>query len=324
MFMREFLASMIVIAVFCSFSASAQSEKGKGQTTHPIPKFENGLLITWQTNSEDSVGNQVEIFDERWHRVASLNVLGPVQEARGVSIYDVSARPGGTIAVAAVYASKEGNSKVPPVAALLLFDFSGQLLRAFSLGSSRAIRLLAIDENSNIWTLTDNAGDKDPFTVPMVIEYRPDGTIARELLTRGMFPLHSTDTIENPKVGSPSLGYDQNGLWFWLPGSTDLVTITQDGASAMTKTDLPLDVGNAVPVRIFREAQGTIIAQLRKAEGGQKPGVGYYRWSAITRSWAAFKPGECDGGILIGLSEKQEIYSVYAANRVGICGFAKP
>jgi hypothetical protein len=171
-------------------------------------KFENGLIVSWSVLSENASLNQVDIFDDHGSPVTSLNALRPVQDAQSVSISDVSARSGRLIAVAAVYASKEGNQRVRPAAALLLFDFSGRLLSAFALQPWRQISRLVVDEASNVWTLAAHADDKDPSTVPLLVEYKATGVIAKELLARSMFPLHASSTEQNAMIGSPSMGYD--------------------------------------------------------------------------------------------------------------------
>jgi hypothetical protein len=99
------------------------------QYAHLRLKAENSMVISWDGVSSDPNENQITISDTQGHPLTTLNVLRPVQDARRVSIYDVSAQ-GNLIAVAGVYENKEGNHQVHPVASLLLFDFSGRLLSA--------------------------------------------------------------------------------------------------------------------------------------------------------------------------------------------------
>ena len=81
-------------------------------------KSENGLTLTWLLVCSDSNASQVDVFDEEGRSILGLNVLRLVPDALRVSIYDVSARPGREIAVAAVY-RKAGKPYVRPVATLL-------------------------------------------------------------------------------------------------------------------------------------------------------------------------------------------------------------
>lgn len=314
--------SSIAVLMTCCCCVYAQQMGSIEHPQHRLLRFENGLIISWGLVSEDASMNQVEIFDEQGHPVVSLNVLRPVQEAKRVSIYDVSARPGAVIAVAAVYSSKEGNQRVRPAAMLLLFDFGGRLLSAVALEPWRQISRLAVDDNSNIWTLTAHADDKDPSTIPMVVEYRADGTVARELLSRSLFPLHAATTKENSTIGSPSMGYDSGGLWFWLPGSTELVTVQAgDETPAMMKTGLPREQGSPLtPMNVVRESSGNVVAEVRLDEdNGKKSQLAYYRWSSATKIWLRFKPASCDGDWLVGVANKEQIFVRHEAGRTNIC-----
>jgi len=109
------------------FSATILHAQSIGTLRHPDgrlqkeTKAENGLIVSWTVASgqvdvsrlgdaEAAQADQVDILDERGQPTTSFNVLRPVEGARSVSIEDVSARPGGPIAVAAVYVGKEGGS----------------------------------------------------------------------------------------------------------------------------------------------------------------------------------------------------------------------
>ena len=280
---------------------------------HDVPKdlkSENGLILSWYPLSTDDKSDQINISDDVGRSVTSMNILRLVPEAHAVSIYDVSTR-GNLVAVAAVYDSKAGRQKVRPTAALLLFNLRGDLLSSFAIAPSRAIRLLVIDDHSNIWTLTDGAGKGvDPSTIPMIVEYASDGKVAREMLMRNLFPFHATDTREDVEIGAPMMGYDAGVVWFWLPGSTDLVTIsTNDDRVAMTRTLLPQKGGhNVVPLKIVRDQAGHLVAQVGEDDekGGRK--LGHYLWSADSKSWTQFRPGNCEGSRLIGASDKGQVY----------------
>jgi hypothetical protein len=285
-------------------------------------KSENGLIISWQVGSKDSTAEQVRIFDRQGHPITSLNVLRLVPDAQRVSIYDVSARQGRAIAVSAVYTNKEGNRRVRPAAALLLFDLNGRLLSFFSLAPSREILRLAVDEDSNVWTLAAHADDKDPATMPMVVEYTVDGGIAKELLTRNAFPFDAAEIRESAAIGRSSMGYEGGSLWFWLPGSTDLVTIHPEGATSTMKTGMPRGVEGQyeIPVSVFRETSGNVVAEFREGHDTAKLGFAYYTWSP-SNSWTRFKPGICDGDWLIGVSDKEQVYVGQGPNRNNICTF---
>jgi hypothetical protein len=198
-----------------------------------------------------------------------------------------------------------------------------ELLRQFLLTPNVEVERLAVDDKSNIWTLTEFADTNvDPSTVSMVVEYTAEGKIARELLTRNMFPFHASDLREGPEIGAAAMGYDAGVVWFWLPGSTDFVSITtSDGKIAMVKTQLPKRAGhNAVPLSIVREPSGNLVAQVGQNDEQGKRVITHYMWSPAT-AWLLFKPTKCEGFRLIGVGDKGQIYHSYEADRTDICVF---
>jgi hypothetical protein len=309
------LATLLMIVTSCCAFAP-------GQVPHRQWKYEGGLVISWDPVSSDAGAKQVGVSNENGQLITNVDVLGPVHDARRVSIYDVSAR-GNLIAVAAVYESKEGNRQIRPTATLLLFDFSGQFLSAFALEPSHQIALLAVDDNSDIWTLTDHADTNvDPSKVPMVVKYTSKGKIAKELLPRNLFPFHASDIRQNTEIGAPAMGYEAGVVWFWLPGSTDFVTIsTSDNKITRATTSLPQRAGhNVVPLSVRRELSGTVVVQAGEndQEGNRVPA--HYRWSP-NATWARFKPDNCEGGSLIGVGTKGQMYLVHPRGSADLCRF---
>ena len=323
--LMRFLHDSLIFVTICGASYFyAQSTGILENTRLKQMKSENGLILSWQPGSTDAKAKQAEVFDEDGHSIASLNILRLVPEAERVSIWDVSARPGHMIAVAAVY--RKADHHLRPVPTLLLFDFSGRLLSAFALEPSREILRLAVDDKSHVWTITSSSDNKDPSTVPMVVEYTPAGLISRELLTRDKFPFHAREMQDTLANGPAFMGYDSGGLWFWLPGSTELVTISAaDGRSAIVKTQLPMQMGRGswVPMKIVHESSGRLVAQVRQDRGQGEPKISNYSWSAAT-GWSKLEPGSCEGGFLIGASEKGLLYLQYEQGSIGharICKF---
>jgi hypothetical protein len=96
-FVKRFLA-LFTVMTCC---ASAQYVGMLQQPQRHRIKAENGLIISWNDVSNDVDEQQVKLYNQAGRLLTSLAVLRPAQkEARSVSIYDVSARPGGIIAVA--------------------------------------------------------------------------------------------------------------------------------------------------------------------------------------------------------------------------------
>ncbi len=319
--MRTILRSAVVVLIVSSGLTYAHESR------HPrTTKFENGLVVSWDGVSSDVSSNQINISDEKKTTIVDINVLECVPDASRVSIYDVAMR-GNVIAVAAVFQSKKGNKQVRPTSSLMLFDAKGRLASAFALAPSYAIRRLALDEQGNIWTLTDHADiNVDPSTVPMLVEYSAEGTIEKQLLPRSQFPFHASDTKEDVKIGAPVMGYSSGIVWFWLPGSTDMVTMTtSDGKASMTKTHMPSSTAQLqVLLGIVREPSGNMVAQVREYDNPRIDGrTVYYTWSPSSGSWSQFTVDQCDGAsALIGADDNGEVYMNYN-KRTGpeICRF---
>lgn len=289
--------------VYSQGISSSQAPAGQTLGEKPRWKAENGLLISWVLRSKDATTSQVEVFDESGHSLAKVKILAAVEEATSSAIYDVSARRDQAIAVAAVFARRPGER---PAAALLLFDFNGRPLSAFALAPAREIFRLELDERSNIWTIGSGAGDQNPSQVPMVVEYDAKGNAIRELLTRSMFPLHAEIMNQNSKIGPVSSGYGSGVFWFWLPESTEMVTVATDNSGvSVKKTGLPNP--SVVPMWMVRDATGNLVAELHH-HNGQASEKTYAVWSPATGSWASFNADACEPDRLVGVDQDKLVY----------------
>jgi len=307
---RMILCAMFIIATSALLTAQQDDLGGRAhqlehQRRNRAWRPENGVIISWLAKSAEPALNQIQIFDRQGATLASVRVLAAVKDAESVGIYDVSARPNEMIAVAAVYVGKR---RLGSAASLLLFDFRGKLLSAYALAPSREIYRLSLDDDLNVWTLTTGSGSEDPWQAPMVVEYGRTGTEKRSLLRRGAFPLHAKSIEENSKIGGVFSGYEWGVFWFWLPGSTDLVTIeTVDGKSSVRKTGLPS--GLITPLHIARQASGTLLAEVREQD--QQTGTprrSYYSWSPSDGTWVSVSP-QCRGEYrLIGADHGQDVF----------------
>jgi hypothetical protein len=147
----------------------------------------------------------------------------------------------------------------------------------------------------------------------MVVEYTSEGLVSKQLLARSEFPLHAGWTEDNHLIGRPFMGYDSEGLWFWLPGSTELVAIPKDGrGSTIVETRIPRRDGHehGVLLSISRDSSGKLVGQLRDVGKNGAKEISYHAWSAKT-GWQQLKPTECDGGLLIGGNENRFLYLEY-------------
>jgi hypothetical protein len=276
-------------------------------------KAENGIIIGWHVKSEDRQAKQIDVYGKDGKLLLGLDLLRLVPEAKWAQVNDVSARPGGFIAVAAVYLKDAASS---PAAALLCFDFRGNLLTSLALAPSRDAWRLTVDPQGNIWTLTAGAGDLDPSQAPMVVGYTASGTVVRELFKRSEFPLHASQLQENPTVGAPGFGHTAGAIWFWLPGSTDEVTFSPDGSSARrSTTGLPTISKHGTMQRLLLTDGGTLLAQVWN---GQEPS--FFSRSAMTNVWRPFAApcSQCtligaDSGNALFIKWQQEGSEIYAA-----------
>lgn len=126
-------------------------------------KFENGLQIFWRSTSfpgDPHPGGtdaeaRVRIFEGAQRELVVCRLASAIRSFdpsfTGVSIYDVSARRPGFIAVAAVY-SRTGGS---PLALLLYFDWSGSLSRRVVLSNRPEIQSLEVVSADQVWALND-------------------------------------------------------------------------------------------------------------------------------------------------------------------------
>lgn len=271
-------------------------------------RVEGNLLLNWKAIQSSST-DEIQIYDLSGKLLTHFGVLGLVPEAKRVGIHDVSARRGKMVAVSAEYVKPSGGVQ----SSLLLFGFDGKLHSAFALAPMREIALLALDDNLNIWTLTLGAGGQSPSVVPMIVEYDSSGREVRKLLTRDTFLMHAQLVRSTPTTGHPSMGYDSGTIWFWLPGTTDLVTVNADtGEVTRTTTGIPNLPDGVVPSTVFRLSANQYVLSTRTHN--VPPSVDksdmLESWSPESRTWsAAAVPADCgDGAVLLGVSDQKPVF----------------
>ena len=164
------------------------------------------MILSWHSMARDAGSAQVDVSDRYGNHLASLNLLHLVPEAATVDISDVSAVPG-LIATAVAYVSKRGSAQVRPASALVLFDFSGNLISFLSLPPWRDALRIELDADSNIWAL-NSIGDesKAAGSGSMLVEYSAKGAVLKELLPRASFPTHANEIKEIPRWVLPPWG----------------------------------------------------------------------------------------------------------------------
>lgn len=280
-------------------------------------KIEEGRFCWWRVNTSDPASPQVKIFERDGSLLAALNILETVPEAKSVSIYDVAVRGNSLIAVAAMYSKDQGSQ---PAGALLYFDFSAKLLSFVALHPSRSILKLAIDESLNVWTLTTSSGGKEPSEVPMLVQYDARGRVVGNFLTRAMFPMHAEDVQESPATGFAAFGYQTGTLWFWLPGSTELVTFkARTGETSRASTGLP-GSGETAPRSLYRQPSGALVAEVVQPRQGEPRFImTRYLWSPDGRQWTPSAPAACPQGALVGVSDNELFLANVSERSTEIC-----
>lgn len=295
--MRTFLAGLVMLAL----NHSALAQQVHIPSAYSAVKVENGLVIGWKATSKDPAERQVDLYDRDGRLLLGLAPLRFVPEAQSAGISDVSGLPGQVVVVAAVFS--KGDSFVP-AASLLYFDFQGRLLLSLALAPSREVKRVTVDTESNVWTLTEGAGGQNPADVPMVVGYKLSGKPFKELFKRSEFPLHASLTQENADVGVPGFGHTSNRIWFWLPGSTDLVTFKPDGTSIKQETtSLPRESPHESTMKALLTDEGSVVVEII---GDQNPGrgrLGFFSKPASSARWKSFDATCVNPCLLVGVEK---------------------
>lgn len=278
-------------------------------------KFENGLQIFWRNADDSDIPNAaditdpeapVRIFDSSFRELVVCQVMRAIREAdpdaTGVSIYDVSARRPGFIAVAAMYP----RTADPPVAALLYFDWSGSLLHDVVLIPHPPIESLAIDTTGHLWTLNDS--DSTTPTDSVFSEFDSAGSVIRNFVK----PQKNWSTDESTsKGGQASFGLTAEKAWAWLPSSRTLVSVDKrTGKNDVYQTGLP-HIGqnsNAYARQASLSADGRLLMEVGwQLHDGHH--VGLFVWSSQT-GWNRIDGPVQDGdGFLYGVSGDRLIFT---------------
>ena len=185
--------------------------------------------------SEADPDAKIEIFDEKARELGVCRVFAAIKaadaSATGTSIYDVSARKPGFIAVAAVYPRATGN----PIALLLYFDWNGSLSRRTVLNDRPGIQSLEIGGAGQVWALNDF--DPENASKFVFTEFDRNGSLIKEAVrTRREW---STDESTH-EGGQTSFGMVAGKIWAWLPKTKTFILFDGDSNRVVVKhTGLP-------------------------------------------------------------------------------------
>ena len=185
--MKSILWLAAFVAVISVYSRAQERSAITHIQSNGWAKAENGMILSWRSMASDAGSGQVDVSDRNGNHLVSLNLLRLVPEASKVGISDVSAIPG-LVAAAVAYVSKKGPAQVRPESALVLFDFSGNLISFLSVAPWRNALRIELDADSNIWALSSIADEAKAASGSMLVEYSVKGAVLRELLPRASFP----------------------------------------------------------------------------------------------------------------------------------------
>jgi hypothetical protein len=95
---------------------------------------------------------------------------------------------------------------------LLYFTWGGLLERSIDVPPEQEINNLDLDEDGNVWTLTDYFGGEDDTTGPLIFVYDRTGHLLKGLLRRTDYPAGFKE--EPLKGGSVGFGLTPEGSGF--------------------------------------------------------------------------------------------------------------
>lgn len=205
-----------------------------------------------------------------------------------MDINDVAMTSTGVIVAAATYTKGPGTL---PSSVLLYFNLHGQVRSVVALLPTRQVAKLAVDEESNVWTLTESTTGKDPSTVPMLVEYDSTGNAVRELLKRSQFAADAD--IIHGDIGMVGFGYVNGAVWFWTPASQDFVTVdVHNGSFTKFHTGMPNQSPAETAMGTFRDGD-SLVSLILGSTKPHSPGTwGIFRWSRA-QGWSRIEPVGC-------------------------------
>jgi hypothetical protein len=187
-------------------------------------KVSHGYVVAFNRTQKIPSRDSIEVFDREGRRVARVDVLGQLPGAAEVTLDDVSVRETRPIVAGATIRKADGGLEDM----LLYFTWEGLLDRSVSIPPEQEINNIELDENGNVWTLTDYFGRRDDDTAgSLIFVYDHTGHLMKGLLRRTDYP---AGFKKGPLTGGVvGFGLTQDGFWFWQPTRRRMTVVSRDG-----------------------------------------------------------------------------------------------
>jgi hypothetical protein len=220
-------SSLVILAFLLLLRAGSAEQTVSFRSDLAEPgwfKTSHGYIVTFNRTQKLSGRNSIDVFDREGRRVVALDVLAQIPGAAEVTLDDISIGTGRQLVAGATVRKADGDLQDM----LLYFTWEGLLERSLSIPPEQEINNLDLDEDGNVWTLTDYLGREDDTNGPLIFVYDRMGHLVKGLLRRTDY---RAGFNEGPtKGGLAGFGLTPEGAWFWgVPWRQDW---TQDSCSS--------------------------------------------------------------------------------------------
>jgi hypothetical protein len=260
------------------------------QTYGRLLSVDNGYSIFVQEVSPALNAWVINIFDPTGKKVTSLDASRQIDGAKDLWVIDVSVGQSGLIAVSVVVE----NGQTSPVALLMVYNLSGDLLNAQRVDTE--LVKLRVDSDNSIWGVGRGVGDKNPEKAPMFYKYTDNARKFDGFFPRSGFPSNerlTKDAVGNGSVvGVVSFGLAERNVWCWFPTTQELVVFDKNGSNLrrfqtgvpVSSDDPALNRSRVVSTELTKS--GTLVSVVGFFSTRQRAAKAYlYAWDSATPHW---------------------------------------
>jgi len=224
MALRGSLLVILVALVRAGIAEQAAVSLRSGLAEPGSLKFSHGYIVAFNRTQKLPGRDSIEVFDREGRRVVALDVLGQLPGVSQVALDDISARPARSLVAGATIRKLGGGLQDM----LLYFTWEGLLERSIGIPPEQEIDNLDLDEDGNVWTLTDYFGRRDDDTTgPLIFVYDRTGRLVKGLLRRTDYPAGFKEgRLQGGVVG---FGLTHDWVWFWQPARHRMTVVSREG-----------------------------------------------------------------------------------------------